>query len=514
MRSLFPNRTQAPRDPEVAQSLLIAAREDAWRQWRSFLREEQDKLQRRMHALNGTGDDELTLPLNGTRQAPVSRLKPEDRQRMQLILDQRLQDAKRQAEVAARQQGEREPDGDAVLGQLLGRISDELEGKVHPQHYALVWVDTGLVTLDVRRLLSGTVESDYYALSAHGPQIPRAYVSAAIALLAVLVMGYLVWSRSGPEATNAVEDAPTAQIGQATTPFWTVQTLIIGDHTARIEGAAVGYPLLICLPPTLKAQATPGTTITLVGAESRRQYRLHADAQALPRDLMLADCTTEPVTMRVSAELVETATRRVLDPALIGQVTTWGPDTDPATIPPERMLVELVIRQANVGTNTLILADGSRWQPTTTEPITDGVQVSFLVPLAHTEQEAGWERASSDGLPSVLALTVPAPRQRQDILGDRLVVEAVTASVDGTSAQRAVGVTLTLRLADGAPPLNLLPGDLQVTRPDGTAITAVRWNPPRVESASAVTVPITIPISGGTGTLDVQIGTYRARVRW
>lgn len=514
MKSLLPQRAPAPRDPDVAQSLLIAAREDAWRQWRSFIREEQDKLQRRMHALTGSGDDALTLPLNGTRQAPVSRLKPEDRQRMQTILDQRLQEAKRQAEAAARQQGQREPDGDEVLGQLLQRISDELEGTVHPQQYALVWVDTGLVTLDVRRLLSGTVDSDYYALPGRGPQIPRAYVGAVVGLLALLVLGYLVWSRSRPETTNAAGDAPTAQIGQATAPFWTVQTLIIGDQTARIEGAAVGYPLLICVPPTLAAQATPGTTITLVGAESRRQYRLHADAQALPRDLLLADCTTKPVTMHVSAELVETATRRALDPALIGQVATWGPDTDPATIPPERMLVELVIREANVGTNTLILADGSRWQPTTTEAITDGVQVSFLVPLAQAEQEAGWERASSDGLPSVLALTVPAPRQRQHILGERLVVESLAANVDGTTAQRTVGMTLTLRLADGTAPLSLLPGDLQVTRPDGAVVSAARWNPPRLESASAVTVPITIPISGGTGALDLQIGSYRARVRW
>jgi hypothetical protein len=69
MKSLLPQRSPAPRDPDVAQSLLIAAREDAWRQWRSFIREEQDKLQRRMHALNGPGDDALTLPLNGTRQA-------------------------------------------------------------------------------------------------------------------------------------------------------------------------------------------------------------------------------------------------------------------------------------------------------------------------------------------------------------------------------------------------------------------------------------------------------------
>jgi hypothetical protein len=312
---------------------------------------------------------------------------------------------------------------------------------------------------------------------------------------------------------SAPAAAPVAVVGQQPAPVWALTTVTLGDVTGPVTGAALGYPLLLCLSPAQQQVATAGSALRLDGPQSRRTYRLHADATSTPRDLVVANCATAPPTLLRAAGLVETATSRALDAALVRQVTVWGPDTNPAAIPADRMQVELVVSDPQTGPNTLILADGTRWSATSSTPVAGGLRLGFLVPLATSAQDAGWEVTAPDTLPGLLPLTLPAPTSRAALLRERLQVAGGAAQVTTRDGVPLVTLALTLTLGPG-PELALLPDDVLVTRADGGARVAVPWTPPTLVAGTPVTVELALPRDRPAAAVEVALAAYRARVRW
>ncbi len=498
----------------LAKAQLITAVETTWRTWRAFIREKQDDIQRRQN--DATVLDDLTLK-PGQSAGPVrAKLSAAIRQELSAVLEARRQEAQRVAEVDARKIGSAPLDPEQVLARVVQRVSDELEGKIHKQGLALVWYDNQLVEFDHRTVARTTRDDDYLLAGgdASRQQRQRRVIVGGVAVMAVVLVLVLVLRPFAASGSTAPAVVPAATIGKQRVPLWDAPVVVVGDQRSPVSGAALGYPLLLCITPEQQKAATPWTTLTIEGTESVRTYRLNADAQALPRDLVVANCAQSPPQLLRSAGLVDAVTSRPLDAGLIRSVAVWGADTDPSAIPADRMHVELVITDPEVGPNTLILADGSRWSPTSSTPDGDTLRLSYLVPAAQGPQEAGWEVSAAGQLPGLLPVQVPAPMGRAALLRDRLQVRDGNATVTTREGQPVVSLRVTVAVTDGASALTLLPGDLVVKRSDGGPVADVVWSPPTMEPGVAETVEIVIPVNGRRPPLDVALAAYRARVGW
>ncbi|HEX6293021.1 MAG TPA: hypothetical protein VFZ66_27810 [Herpetosiphonaceae bacterium] len=510
-------RSPRAKTTQLSRQQLIAESEATWRKWRAFLREKQAEHQRRQ--AERAGLDDLTQTDGAATQVVRARLSAAERQELSAILEYRRRVAQAQAEAQARQLGQPIPESEVVFGQLLDQIQAELEGRVAKSGMALLPESAQhperMNEFNHRAVASRTSDDDYLLLGTAAARIERrrlGVIGGTVLILAILLV--LILRPFAADGTAAPAAAAVAQVGQQSTQLWQVRTVTVGDVERPISGAALGYPLLICLSEEQQAVATAGTEVHVAGPDSRRTYRLHADLAGTPRDLVVADCDVSPPRLLRAAALVATETSQPLDPSLITRVAVWGPDTDPATIPAERMRVDLQVRDAEIGRTTLILTDGTEWSPTATTPISEGVELSYLVPLASGPQDAGWEVALDGGLPGRLALSLPAPVSRAQLLRERLTVRPGGARVVSRDGRQQVEVTLTLALADGAPDLTLLPGDLVVSREGGAAIATVEWAPPTVTAGQPATVTIGIPLDRARGSVEIVLAGYRARIGW
>lgn len=501
------------KDTKLAKQSLLSATETTWRKWRAFIREKQDEIQRRQ--VDAAVLDDLTMIAGTTSEVFRAKLTAAERQEMSAILESRRQNAQRQAEAQARQTGTPVPDVEQVLAEVVQRISDELEGKCTKSGMALMYFEGELMEFNHQAIANSTSDDDYMmvASGASRQKQMRMLVIGGVALVAVAIIALIVF-RPFAAKSSASAAAPTALVGQQSTELWNVKAVTIGDVRSPIAGASVGYPLLICISDAQQKLATAGTEIRIEGTQSVRTYRLNADTQSMPRDLVVANCAVSPPQMLRSAGLIETQTSRLLDASLIQYVTVWAPDTNPAAIPADRMQVDLLVTDPKIGANTLILADGTRWAATKSTPENGAVRLSYLVPLSKTAQEAGWEVRQDDTLPGLLSVELPAPTSRARLLRDRVQVSDGVAKVVTRDGQSFVSLTLTLALAQGADDLPLLPGDILVSREDGAAIANVQWTPPTLAPKTPATVQVEIPLDSRRSSLEVVLANYRARVGW
>ncbi len=501
------------KETKLAKQSLISATETTWRKWRAFIREKQDELRRRK--ADAAGLDDLTIGVGATTEVFRAKLTAAERQEMSAILETRRQNAQRQAEAEARQTGQPAPDVEQILAEVVQRISDELDGKTTRSGMALMYFEGELMEFNHQAIANSTSNDDYLLVASDASRRKQMRVASitGVVVMALVLMVLLVFRPFASRETAQVT-APVAYVGQHTTEFWNVETVTIGDVRSSIQGASIGYPLLICLSADQQRLATIGTELRVEGKESIRTYRLNADAQSTPRDLVVANCAVSPPKLLRSAGLIGTETSRALEPTLVQQINVWGADTDPTVIPVDRMQVDLLVTDVQIGTNMLILADGTRWSATTSTPVADGLRLSFLVPVATGSQQAGWEVTQPQGLAAVLPLILPAPSSRAQVVRDRVEVQVGTATVVSRDGQLSVSISLTLTLTNGAEELTLVPADLVVSRDNGAPLTTAQWTPPTLAPGVPATVQVDIPVDSRWSTVEVALGKYRARVHW
>src|SRR5262249_1614547 len=126
----------------------------------------------------------------------------------------------------------------------------------------------------------------------------------------------------GGQPTAAASGPTLGEVAQQDTALWGIQSLAVGPVGGRLSGAALGYPTLICLSEPQQQAAKPGETVVLSGTMSVRTYMLHGSSSAMPRDLIVADCTQSPPRLLASAELKSAQTARPLDARTIAAVAT------------------------------------------------------------------------------------------------------------------------------------------------------------------------------------------------
>ena len=506
-------RAAEPRSAtKLAQAQILRALETTWRNWRAFIAEKKDELTQRQ--ADEAGMDDLTTPLNATPAIRKAILNAATRQELALILEQRRQAAQRDAEATARTAGATPPDVEQVMERLVGRIDDELNGRILANGNALVWFEGQLVEFDYRTVSSGTTDDDYLAASGVDPAAERKRRIIIIGIAAIFILGAALLAAGafgGGEAATA--SGPTlGSVAAQSAPLWDIQSLAIGEVSGRVTGAALGYPTLVCLTDKQQQALKPGETIVVTGTTSVRSYILHDSTTATPRDLIVADCGQKPPKLLLSAALQSVATTTPLRDGLITQVTTTGSDTDPANIPTDRMRVDLTVAQPDAPQGTLVLPDGTRWSPASSTTGAKSTLLTYLVPVATTAQVAGWELSAGSGLPGRLTLTIPAPAARAALLRQHLTVRASGADVSTRNGSPILTLSLNVTLARAAAPISLLPSDLVVARAGNGR--APEWQPPALTPGNAVTVRIVIPLQDAGSSMEAALGAWHARLRW
>jgi len=497
----------------LAQAQILRALETSWRNWRAFIAERREELAQR--AADEAGVDDLTTPVGAGAAVRKARINAATRQELAMILEQRRQAAQRDAEAAARPAGAPLPDVEQVLERLIARIGDELEGRVLANGNALVWFEGQLVEFDYRAVSAGTTDDDYLAAGGFDALRERRR-RILIGIVAIACLGgallLLLNPFGGGQPTAAASGPTLGEVAQQDTALWDIQSLAVGPVGGRLSGAALGYPTLICLSEPQQQAAKPGETVVLSGTMSVRTYMLHGSPSAMPRDLIVADCTQSPPRLLASAELKSAQTARPLDARTIAAVATTGADNDPANIPSDRMRVDLTVSHADAAQGTLILADGSRWSPTSSKAAGDATVLSYLVPLQTSMQVAGWELGGAGGLPALLPVQIPAPHARAELLRQSLTVTATGAEVSTRNGSPLLTLTLKVTLAQTAAPLTLLPSDLVLRRSVGAR--PPEWDPPALEPGVPATVRIAIPLQEAAASLEAALGPWHARLRW
>jgi hypothetical protein len=505
------NRRSATSDRSAvrqARALAIQDIERCCRNWLAFLAEKRAELAQRQML---DEDDLLVSPQSA--QPRKARLLPAVRDELTAVLRMRQQQAQEQAETTARQAATAAPDPDTVYTALLNRIGDELEGKCHPQGFALVWYEGELHEFNHQAVMRATSDDDYLTVAGDralpdGKRMVLAAVGGVAALL--LMAGFFYWMFLYEPAAATVSGAVQVTIGQQAVTLWDATSAAIGPVAGRIT-ARSGYPLRLCLTPEQQRAATAGATLVVTGTESVRFYRL-APPAATPADALVQDCGSAPPRTVAAAQLTNTRTHQELDTTQVMHISVWGPDTDPATIPPDRMVVDLTTPDASGAEGTLILADGSRYASTTSSPTVGGVIVRYLVPFSPAAQRAGYERVRPGALPAVLPLDLPAPTSRAALLRKVMRVSDPQAAIVSRDGVPTLALTLTVSLAADAAPLTLIPADVTIASQNGAALANTTWTPPALTPGATQTIQVALPLTQSYAALDVALAGWRARV--
>jgi hypothetical protein len=496
-----------------AQAQILRALETTWRNWRAFIAEKKDELTQRL--ADESGLDDLTTPLNSTPALRKAKFNATTRQELAMILEQRRQAAQRDGEAAARTAGATPPDVEQVVERLIVRIDDELNGRILTNGNALVWFEGQLIEFDYRTVSSGTTDDDYLAMGGGDPVAERKRRTIILLIASAFFIGaaLLAFNVFGGKSETATVGGPTlGSVAAQSAPLWDIQSLAVGGASDRVIGAALGYPMLICLTEQQQQALKPGETVVVTGTTSVRSYMLHDSTTAAPRDLIVADCSQKPPKLLASAALRSAVTTRSRAEGLISLVTTTGSDTDPATIPADRMRVDLTVAQLDAPQGTLILADGTRWSPAASAAAGKSTVLTYLVPVAPSTQTAGWEVSGANDLPTRLTLAIPAPQARAALLREKVTVSATGADVSMRNGSPILTLSLTIRLAQTAAPITLLATDLMLKRSGSDR--AAEWQPPTLLSGKTVTIRVVIPLQDAESSMEAAFGAWHARLRW
>ncbi len=498
---------------DVALATLVRDLERTWRDWRTLIADLQaTEVQQRQAA-----SDTLLVP---PAQPVRSNLPAGTRRRLLEELEVRRQQAQARAEAEARASGAPAPSVDAISTALLAQIAAELAGERHPKRLALVWWRDELHEFDHRALLqAGLSEADYLRVGGAKRWGPLLIGGAGVCLLlgAALLMWNVVFARG---TAIAETDALTIAGVAAALPQPTALAIgaVAGPASLRLDA-----PPVVCVDGPLRAAAQPGATLVLTDTGSIRHYTLTTGATTTAVDLVVATCRTgvpEPV---AQGTLVEDHTVELLPAEQLLGVATWAADTDPQSIPIGQMQVDLDLAAAVADpTGTLVLADGTRWPPTSTVPISGGLRLRYRVPQLSggavtpggepvgLPQQAAWSRSGASGeLPAVLPVALPAPTTRAAQLANFLEVLGVEAST--TSA--TLTLTATVELAPGAPALALQQGDGTLMDARGTLLAGT-WQLPALQSGEPARVVLTAPVAGMKVPLTLRLGGRHIRLGW
>jgi hypothetical protein len=480
-----------------ARALAIQDIERTYQNWRALIAEKQAELQQRQ-ALD---DDDL---LGAPQQAQVRKAKllPAVRQEMTEVLRMRQQIAQEAAESEARQAGTAAPEPDVVYEALLTSISEELEGKKHPQGWALVWYEGQLHEFNHLHLRSGTDEDDYLTVSKEvfvGQNQLFVGVAGVIGIVAMLAFGYWMFLYT---PAVAVSGAMQVTVGQRTVSLWGGNSLAVGEIETKVSAQA-GYPVRVCASTEQQKAALPDASVILTSTEAVRSYRIGATYT----DLDILDCNSSPPRQVASAKLVDIHTFQTSSLEIQG-IEVWGPDTDPASIPTDRMVVDIIVDDPNGAEGTLILADGTRYAATSSVERDGMTIVRYLVPFSATPQRVGLER-TGHALPELLALDLPAPTSRIALLRRVLQVSQATATIENRDGQPILAISLTVKLADDAAPLTLIPSDVSVQA--GSQTASVSWEPPTLQPGEQREILLSLPLPQ-VASLDLSLATWRTRL--
>lgn len=493
-----------------ARALAIQDIERCYKHWAAFLAEKRAELVLRQ-AVDEAADDLLETPQ--AAQPRRARLLPAVRSELTSVLRMRQQEAQEREEAAARQAGVAAPDPDTVYAALLNLIGDELAGKQHPHGMALVWYEGMFHEFNHRATMRATTDDDYLTTASQGAlpggkQMIIIGVGAGLAVVGMLVAFYFLFLA---EPAQAVASGPVSvAVGQQNVVLWDTAAATVGAVSAPLKLRA-GYPLRLCVTAPQQQAATVGATLLVTGTDSVRAYRLTSPATK-PVDALILDCGSSPARTLAAAMLVETTTHRPLERAGITNVTVWGSDTDPATIPQDRMLIEVLVTDADGAQGTLILADGSRYAATNSTPVAGGVAVRYLVPVSSASQRVGYERTAAGALPAVLSLDLPVPISRIVLLRRVLQVRSAQARVVIQDGMPTLALTLDVALAADAAPVTLLPTDLRITQPNGTAVEGAVWTPPTLDPGAAAQIQLRLPLPQADGTLELTLANWRTQL--
>lgn len=485
-----------------AHAIALQDLERTYRDWLAFIREKQAEVQQRQSL---TDEDDLLGVPEQKQTIYKAKLLPPVRKELSNVLRARQQQALEAAETEARKKGVLAPEPDQLYEALLTQIQEELEGKRHEKGWAWVWYLDKLHEFNHQALLSKTSDDDYLtsAKGKSGPSTANFIIVAAIGLIGLLGLvwfGYRNFFYTPPLASSGVSQA---LIDQQAINLWQPSKASFNGIEVGISAQA-GYPLQICVSP--KTPLLPETTMVITSTESVRWYNL--SSVSTQPDAVVLDCSVSPSKQLASARLIDTKTYETSQLEFT-KIIVWGPDTDPTTIPMDRMLVELTSVDKTANTGTLILADGSRYAPMNSMEQSETVIVRYMVPYLAQTQRVGFEQSSTTGLPRLLAFDLPAPVTRLAYLSRVLQIEHSNAALESRDGIATLNITITVSLQEDANPITLIPSD--VTLNSGVSQLSYSWEPPRIEPGTMHNLHITLPLPSGKN-VDVQLARWRARI--
>lgn len=497
-----------------AEAALIADAEKTWRDWKAYIKEQRLTLQQRQRDARGATLDDLTGAPADAHSGHFEAAIPAARRReFASVLEQRRRKLQADMEADALKEGTPHPDADEVLDRLLTQIEGELDGKIHPKGYALIWTRGTLHEFDASTVTSASHDDDYLRLRKRQKLTPQQQILIGVGVLVALVALWFLWGIvfPAPAATQSTV-TPKLRVGEEEFTPLGASSVKIGGHPLPDAQVRPGYPLFMCVPEKLRSALVPGATVEISSSDNLRVYQVNAEGDGQPGDLLFARCEEgkEPV-IGATAYLQTTQTRRYLEGDLLESIAVWKPEIDPQAIPSNQARVDLVLRgEGRRGSLKLGTAPGRA--PIRTESSEGTTRLIYLVPAAAHPRQAAWQQASDEeeqGMPWLLPLTLPVAEGRQAWLREHLRVSMAQALVT-TYHDGQVEIVLDLTLvSDLEEPLQLQTGDLHLSQ----AGAEVVWEPPELQTGAPTETHIQA-LGTFSAPLDIDLGTWFARVNW
>jgi hypothetical protein len=480
------------RELERAKAILMERVEKQYQHWMAFIRE-----QRAEWAMLHQDDDDL-LGSSAKAEIPRAKLPPALRDEFRAVVRMREQQLMELLSQQARQEGKEAPVPDMVLGQVLDLFLHELSGKAHAQGAVILWYEGDFHDYDRSHFLAATSDDDYLT---HGSQgdTQKQMILRLLGVLALGIVGVFAYLWYFAEDAPIQRAEAQALIGTQRISLWQPASMSLNGipiPKANIQFAQ--HPVRVCLP----ARTTlVESTAIITSSESIRFYDI-APSASTTGDMVLLACDEQRVVGTGQLRTVQTHTSLEL-PEYTVQV--WASDTDPARIPADTMLIEFVLADAMPGEATLIMADGSRHVPSALLQRDGQTVMQYLVPQAPAQRIA-LTVPQDHALPALVAIDLPAPTHRAQLLQDSVTVEQAQAEIIMRDGQPLVSLVLSIRATRT---LTLLPNDIRALA-HNTALN-LEWTPPTLEADVRTEVSVLLPLPQ-TPNIDLSLANWRARI--
>lgn len=446
---------QATREQKRRDELAAAeakALERRYQAWVYFVVEEQARVR-----ASETTDDLMVAPIAPKPDARVSRA---ERKELSGLLEERRQQEGIGADTASR-------------SALLEQIARELEGKAHPDGWAVMSYAGRSTAFDHRAVVGRMRATDFTTNRTPSRWMVMAGIGAVLMLL-VCAIGALRTIGGGRGASASATVLVDSK--RVTTADITAAAL---DRQALTLRRSPAMPTTLCTDSIL----TPGKEATLVLTTSIavQTYEPVATDRA---DVRLSLCQGGAAIWTGRLEMPDRPQGATTAPS--GAITVVGSEADPAGIAADQMRIAVQLADATFAESVLVLADGSSWPASSTGDAATPI-LQFLVPRAATPQRAALLQSSTTP-PQRLPLDLPAPQSRLSILQARVGVSEVQAQQEQGDT---LTLTATLTLLPGATALTLLPEDVLVLDDAARPLSAT-WMPPTLEVGTPATVTIAV----------------------